>query len=189
MSDAHLWLFGYGSLIWNPGFRYVRRHWATADGWTRRFWQGSHDHRGWPEAPGRVVTLVPMRDDRCHGAAFLVDTHDQPDLLAQLDHREKNGYERQWLPLQLEDGTQVEALTWIAAEGNFAWAGPAEPLELAQQIATSIGPSGRNDEYLFELAASLRASSIHDAHIFDLERRVRALGNQPSRANGHHAGA
>ena len=53
-----VWLFGYGSLIYKAGFDYIERQPATITGWQRRFWQGSHDHRGTPHAPGRVATLV-----------------------------------------------------------------------------------------------------------------------------------
>ena len=73
MSDrAPLWLFGYGSLIWRPASPFVERRPASARGYARRFWQGSTDHRGVPEAPGRVVTLLPSAGDRCEGVAYRV---------------------------------------------------------------------------------------------------------------------
>ena len=65
-----MWVFGYGSVIWKPAFEFVESVPATLSGYTRRFWQGSPDHRGTPEEPGRVVTLVAELHGICHGRAF-----------------------------------------------------------------------------------------------------------------------
>ena len=72
--DGHhsVWLFGYGSLIFKPDFAYLERRPATIAGWTRRFWQGSHDHRGTETAPGRVATLIAQPDAQCAGMAYLI---------------------------------------------------------------------------------------------------------------------
>ncbi|RZA31933.1 MAG: gamma-glutamylcyclotransferase, partial [Lysobacteraceae bacterium] len=70
-SHASVWLFGYGSLIWKADFPYIERRPASIGGWSRRFWQGSHDHRGTGSAPGRVVTLVAEDGATCHGMAYL----------------------------------------------------------------------------------------------------------------------
>ena len=64
------WIFGYGSLMWRPDFEYCQCHNAWIDGWGRRFWQGSTDHRGVPGAPGRVATLVREPGAKCWGTAF-----------------------------------------------------------------------------------------------------------------------
>ncbi|MCH2567560.1 MAG: gamma-glutamylcyclotransferase, partial [Pseudomonadales bacterium] len=68
--DEPVWVFGYGSLIWRVDFDHVDVQPAWITGWQRRFWQGSVDHRGQPNAPGRVVTIVPQEDAICHGLAY-----------------------------------------------------------------------------------------------------------------------
>jgi cation transport regulator ChaC len=70
---AGQWIFGYGSLVWRPAFPHRRRRPASIRGFCRRFWQASTDHRGTPEAPGRVVTLIESPGDRCWGMAYEVD--------------------------------------------------------------------------------------------------------------------
>lgn len=178
------WLFGYGSLIWRPDFPYLARQPALLHGWTRRFWQGSHDHRGLPHAPGRVVTLVEAAGARCLGMAYALDGAVYDEVVAALDVREKNGYARFAAPVHLQGDegaagrSTVEALVYIATPDNHAFLGPAPLESLAQQIHRSHGPSGSNREYLFELAAALRALDARhddDAHVFELDAAVRAL--------------
>jgi cation transport regulator ChaC len=77
MREA-LWIFGYGSLVWRPSFPFAERRGAWIDGFARRFWQGSTDHRGVPGAPGRVVTLEPDARARCFGVAYRVDDEGVP---------------------------------------------------------------------------------------------------------------
>ena len=103
MSDR--WLFGYGSLIWRPGFPHHEARVARVEGWVRRFWQGSHDHRGAPEAPGRVVTLIPEPHGHVEGLAFRMD--DDAEIFERLDHREKNGYGLTPVTLRFRDGSAI----------------------------------------------------------------------------------
>ncbi len=172
MTDS-VWLFGYGSLIWRPELPHRRAEPATIRGYERRFWQGSHDHRGWPHSPGRVVTLVP--GTHCQGVAFEIDRLVWNTELERLDHREKNGYERIDLPIELAEGLSVDGVVYFAPEHNFAYLGDAPALEIAEQIASSEGPSGHNADYLFELAEALRQLDAHDAHVFELEQLVKQL--------------
>jgi cation transport regulator ChaC len=172
----HLWLFGYGSLIWRPDIEFIDRRPARVQGWSRRFWQGSHDHRGMPDAPGRVVTLIEDHTAACDGMAYLVDREVADETFSQLDHREKNGYERHRVRLEFhQSGEDAEGVVYIAPIDNFAYLGPAPLAEIASQIHRSVGPSGPNLEYLLELASALRDLNADDEHVFELEAAVRAL--------------
>ncbi len=172
-QDATHWLFAYGSLIWRADFPWLETRPAWVQDWARRFWQGSHDHRGLPSAPGRVVTLIAAPGERCHGRAYRVTT----SVLAHLDHREQNGYRRQVLRLHFNDSADsTDGIVYMAAPGNFAFLGEAPLPEIAAQIRRSRGPSGSNVDYLLQLAAALRTLGAQDQHVFELERLVRALG-------------
>lgn len=168
--DGHseVWLFGYGSLIYKADFAYLERRPASIRHWVRRFWQGSHDHRGTPDAPGRVVTLIAQPDAVCVGMAYLIT----PDTLDQLDVREKNGYLRFATELSLDDGRHAEGLVYIATADNAAFLGPASARAIARHIAHSVGPSGPNSDYLLQLAHALRAMQADDPHVFAIEREL-----------------
>ncbi len=168
-----LWVFGYGSIIWRPNIPYIAAYRATAVGWSRRFWQGSHDHRGTPEAPGRVLTLVPMNGERCEGRVFEIPESEISSTLALLDHREKNGYERQQLRVETAELGIVDALTYIAPEHNEAWLGDASAQMIADHIRVSSGPSGSNTDYVLSLHDALEADDIQDAHIAQIAALLR----------------
>jgi cation transport protein ChaC len=82
MSDV--WVFGYGSLVWRPDFPFAESRIATIEGWERRFWQGSTDHRGVPDAPGRVVTLVEAPGAVCWGRAYLIGASSRDEVTQML---------------------------------------------------------------------------------------------------------
>ncbi|NLO79241.1 MAG: gamma-glutamylcyclotransferase [Xanthomonadaceae bacterium] len=170
-SRRPIWVFGYGSLIFKVDFPYLERRRARIRDWVRRFWQGSHDHRGTPDAPGRVVTLIPQKGAVCEGVAYLVS----PEVLAHLDYREKNGYLRLETELIFSDQETARGLVYIATEDNPAFLGPAPEEEIARQIARSEGPSGPNRDYLLKLARALRELDEHDSHVFAIERHLLAL--------------
>jgi cation transport regulator ChaC len=167
MADP-LWIFGYGSLLWRAEFPWVERRPATLRGFVRRFWQGSTDHRGVPGAPGRVVTLIEDTRALCHGAAYRIDPEHAPRVLDELDHRERGGYDRLDIALDL-DGDPASGLTYVATPENHNYLGPAPLVEIAAQVRTACGPSGDNVEYVLRLAASLREMDHEDAHVFELE--------------------
>ena len=171
--DGHsqVWLFGYGSLIYKADFPFIERRPASIRGWARRFWQGSHDHRGTPKAPGRVVTLIAEPDATCIGVAYLVS----PETFASLDVREKNGYLRLATELTLDDGRHVNGLVYIATPANAAFLGAASEREIALHVSRSHGPSGANRDYVLHLADALRQLGADDPHVFAIERELLRL--------------
>ena len=161
-----MWIFAYGSLIFRPDFPWLERRRAYVHGWQRRFWQGLPDHRGVPEAPGRVVTLVPG-EGACGGCAYRVDPKGAQEILAALDRREQAGFER--VSLELFDAPGAKAFasgtTWIAGHANAHFLGPLPEAEIAAIIRARSGPSGPNAEYAKRLRDALRALEIIDEHV------------------------
>ena len=172
-NPESVWVFGYGSLIWRPGITFHERRVARIRGWTRRFWQGSHDHRGLPHAPGRVVTLVPEPGAACEGVAYSVPAGLAAAAFEGLDHREKNGYQRHNVQLEFRRGGTGAGVAYIAPVGNHAFLGPAPLDEMVAQIGRAAGPSGTNIDYLHRLETALRRLEIDDTHVFELARRLR----------------
>lgn len=160
------WIFGYGSLVWRPAFSYLEKTPAYVEGWTRRFWQASPDHRGTESSPGRVVTLVPSPGERCWGMAYRVCDSVAEETLAALDHREQAGYERVLARLNLKNGSAIdEVLFYVAAEGNPNFVGEQADQEIVAVIREAHGPSGSNREYLVKLGEALNVMDVDDIHI------------------------
>ncbi|MEL6179930.1 MAG: gamma-glutamylcyclotransferase [Myxococcota bacterium] len=178
-----MWIFGYGSLIWRPDFDVVERRLGYIDGWMRRFYQGSTDHRGVPGAPGRVVTLLPSPNARCWGMTYRVEGAEARRIMAQLDVREQGGYDRRTVTVMATLSGSVhgpteplaDVLLYMATPSNSEYLGPASMEAMAEQIVHAHGPSGANVEYLLELAQALRDLSIDDPHVFTLEQHVKHL--------------
>ena len=168
-----LWIFGYGSLVWRPAFPHCESSPAFIEGWERRFWQGSTDHRGVPGAPGRVVTLVPRSGKTCWGMAYRVESGDVDAALHRLDHRERGGYARRDVTLEFRHGERTEGVIYIATPSNHNFLGPAELTDIAAQVREASGPSGTNQEYVLRLAEALRAIDAEDSHVFALEALLR----------------
>jgi cation transport regulator ChaC len=162
------WVFGYGSLIWRPAFRFEERRPCWIEGWVRRFWQGSTDHRGVPGVPGRVVTLVASPGSRCAGVAYRLPEGEREAILAHLDDRERGGYARHVVDVHVAQSTKFPALVFIATEANPEYLGPAPVQKIAAQIRRARGPSGPNVEYALRLAEALRALDADDSHVFEI---------------------
>ena len=149
------------------------RHRARAAGWLRGFWQGSPDHRGTPDAPGRVVTIIPTQNGYCDGVVYGIDTRDEAKILDYLDVRESGGYERAHIEVVLDSGRHVTALTYVGSVQNPNYLGSAPVSEMAAHIQSSNGPSGANIDYLLALYEALESWKIEDPHIRQLVAEIR----------------
>jgi len=174
-----IWLFGYGSLIYKVDFPYLEVQPVYLNGWQRRFWQGSHDHRGTPDAPGRVVTLVEAHGERCFGLAYRVEA----DVFDHLDHREKNGYRRLVVALQFGPHDIRQGLVYIGLKNSPAFLGEASEEAIAAQILRSVGPSGSNRDYLEKLVQALAEYKVHDPHVDAVYKKLLALEASTPAAN------
>ncbi|KAF1812230.1 ChaC-like protein [Eremomyces bilateralis CBS 781.70] len=197
-ETSGLWLFGYGSLIWKPPPHFDRRVPGYINRYVRRFWQASEDHRGTPQAPGRVVTLIDhdhwksLSDphanapERVWGAAYHIPPARTQEVKEYLDIREINGYSIQYTPfypaesVRQSDGSLPEkfsCLVYIGLPENPQFVGPQDLDALAAHILKSVGPSGENKEYLYMLEMALETLSPEsvDEHVSDLAGRCREL--------------
>jgi glutathione-specific gamma-glutamylcyclotransferase len=170
VSPRTSWIFGYGSLIWRPGFRYRTRRAGWIDGWSRRLWQRSTDHRGTPAAPGRVATLIPVAGARCGGAAYQIEEAELPSVLDALHVREQQGYEFVQFDVGLDDGSAVPAAAWVATAGNPYFAGAESVEAIAEVVGRSHGPSGSNLDYVIELDRALVSLGTPDDHVTAVAR-------------------
>ncbi|KAM4055083.1 chaC-like protein [Hirsutella rhossiliensis] len=150
----------------------------------------SEDHRGTPEAPGRVVTLIDKSHwhslsdhdssapEKVWGVAYRIIPERITEVKDYLDIREINGYSIHYTPFHPAHGSPpITTLVYIGTPDNEQFVGPQEPHKLARHILASRGPSGLNKDYLYNLHTALTELSPDsgDAHVSDLAQRVRAL--------------
>ncbi|MDH4440034.1 MAG: gamma-glutamylcyclotransferase [Rhizobium sp.] len=170
------WVFGYGSLMWNPGFPYEERLTARLGGYRRSLCVRSYVHRGTEERPGLVLGLD--RGGSCKGVAFRVASDHWPETLAYLRERElvTSVYLERHVRLTLGDTRQVSALTYVIDRAHTQYAGNVSIDEAARIVHGAVGRSGPNPLYVANTAAHLRELGIRDqwlesvvAAIADLE--------------------
>lgn len=175
---ANPWVFGYGSLIWNPGFAYLRAEKALLRGAHRSLSVYSFRHRGTPEAPGLVFGL--RHGGACPGLAFEVDAPAWPEVFAYLEEREQDRgvYRHVWRDIGLADRRSVHALTYIADTKHAQFAGRLPIVEQVRLIMSAVGISGRNIDYVRATAAHLARLGIRDKALFEIVAALDAVEGQ-----------
>lgn len=203
-----IWIFGYGSLIWRPGFSFLESRPARLEGYHRAFCRYSFRHRGTPEQPGLVVGL--REGGACLGMAFAVrdgnagagseadgspGAGNEAEVLAYLDEREGAGYTRHALPVEFVSGTGpavtdhagtdkngtlgwVNAWTYVPDPRHPSYFGEEDPVLLVERVALGEGESGTALDYLRELIRHLEPLGAEEPHLADVLARAEKYREQ-----------
>lgn len=178
-QDQTHFVFGYGSLIWNPGFAHKSAQLGLLRGAHRSLSIISHHHRGTVAQPGLVFGLV--RGGSCRGMVFEVAAADWGDVRAYLEAREQvtSVYRDVMRPVRLADGRQVSALAFLVDERHDQYAGALTPEQQLAMVRAGVGLSGRNIDYVVNTVRHLRQLGIRDA---TLERLAAQLESEDDQA-------
>ena len=174
-----MWIFGYGSLLWNPGFRYSKKEIARLDGYRRSFSMRSIHHRGTSENPGLVLALSTDKQSFCEGLAFEVEQGKEVETLEYLRGRElvSSAYLEKKVLLNLKNGQSIQSLVYVIDEEHAQYCKLTLD-EQAKIIANAKGGRGPNDEYLYSTRNKIAELSITDTDIEWLYTRVMSIKNQ-----------
>jgi len=175
-----LWVFGYGSLIWNPGFDYAEMQLARLGGFHRAFCMWSIHYRGTEEIPGLVLGLDDASESHCEGVAYYVSPENAALVHKYLRKRElvSYAYLEQVHALDLSDGRNVEALCYIVDPSHSQYATGLDLPAQAAVIAAAAGSAGPNRDYLLNTSEHLTQLGIIDEDMAQLCELVRADAGQ-----------
>lgn len=171
-GHGDLWVFGYGSLVWRPGFDFAERQLATLRGYHRALCIYSHVHRGTPDRPGLVLGLD--RGGSCRGLAFRVEADAGAATLAYLRARElvTSVYREQQVPVMLIDGRRVRAITYVADRKHVQYAGRLSREHLLSLVRQGVGISGANADYVRMTHRHLVQLGLREADLAWLEANL-----------------
>ncbi|SIT17799.1 cation transport protein ChaC [Insolitispirillum peregrinum] len=172
LSFPEYWVFGYGSLMWNPGFEHQEAIAAEIDGYHRSFCIYSHHYRGTKSRPGLVLGLSP--GGSCTGVAFRVAAARWPEVLEYLREREllAYAYREAYLPVRLRDGRTRESFVVVADPAHRSYAGELPTPQAASIIMEACGHAGLNRDYLINTVRQLVQHGFRDAPLHELLKEV-----------------
>jgi len=184
-SRMVLWVFGYGSLVWNPGFKADEEFVGYIKGYQRAFHLACTDHRGTPQSPARTCTLEAQEGAICWGRAYCVRGGPEKERLAMeyLERRECEYDLKASVDFYTEEGESATpfltgVLVFISTPDksiNKYYLGPASLQEMARQIAKAAGPCGNNRDYLFKLEQALDSIGHAEQGVIKLANEVRKI--------------
>jgi len=175
---GNVWVFGYGSLMWNPLMNFSAQRAGSLQGWHRSFCLRLIAGRGSPEIPGRMLSLEP--GGQTQGLAFRIEGDDLRSELRLVWIREMvtGAYRPLWAPVSLVDGSQVEAIVFVADPAHSFYEADAGIDVIAPLIAKAGGSLGTNEGYVSRLAETLTKHHLHDEYIEQLASRLSSVGRQ-----------
>ena len=176
-NNGDVWIFGYGSLMWNPAFHFVEQRIGTVYGYHRRFCLWSTMGRGSPDNPGLMLALTPR--GCCQGMALRIApevVESETDILWRRE-MVRGAYRPRWVKVHTPAGV-VNAITFVLNPRHDTYAGILPEETVAARIASACGRLGPCAEYLTNTVAHLQALGIRDRHMSDLLAKVRAQGRQ-----------
>ena len=174
------WVFGYGSLIWRPGFEFLESQFTTLYGWSRSFSQASPDHRGTPNFPGRVLTLREEPGAQCRGRVYRIADERWSEVFRYLEDRESGGYCACRLDLDV-GGRTTKAWVWIALPDNPHSVSNESVKSTVEVMLRAKGQSGPNIDYVLNLEGALEEAGITDVEVARYATLLRRHVSESSR--------
>ncbi|MFI5012133.1 MAG: gamma-glutamylcyclotransferase [Hyphomicrobiales bacterium] len=183
-DNGDFWVFGYGSLMWRPGFPHAERHAARLSGYHRSLCLYSHAYRGTPERPGLVLGLD--HGGSCVGVGFRVAAVDRAATLAYLTWREGTDvYRETFVTLALVDGRKVSALAYVVERSHPHYAGRLSSRELLDHARQACGDKGSCRDYVVSTHAHLLSLGVRDAHLAWIAERL-GMPGEGDHPHAHH---
>jgi len=174
MCAKNIWIFGYGSLIWQPGFQFCHSEIARLKDYKRSFCMWSIHYRGTPKHMGLVLALDNEPRSYCDGLAFKVDEDNADNVLAYLRKREliSDAYLEVKIDIELNSGRLVSAYTYVINRNHEQYAKDLSIKVQADIISSAVGINGPNSDYLFNVTKYLRDLKIEDPELEELSNKT-----------------
>lgn len=175
--SSPIWVFGYGSLIWNPGFTPAHKEIAYLKNYARSFCMWSVHYRGTPKRPGLVLALNAQKGTHCTGIAFKIEQNHAESVLKMLREREliTEAYQEKILPIRLKSGKEVAAFCYVIDPNHGQYCAHLSHAQQAEIIAHAHGKRGKNTEYLYQTVEHLEALGIKDESLCTLASTLRSM--------------
>jgi cation transport protein ChaC len=179
-EGGDVWVFAYGSLMWNPISDFDSRRIATLHGWHRSFCIRLIAGRGTPQQPGRMLSLEPGGSTQGVALRLCGATLEEELRILWIREMVTGAYRPTWAPVTLDDGTEVCAIAFVAERGDSQYEGDARAAAIAPSMAVAAGLFGTNAEYVFKLQSALADCGMNDPYIDELACELTRISGQPA---------